>query len=92
MQWRFKLTSTNNNVGTNELECLPIMTPTDEMMDAIADAVGQINSERSKEALDSEHARDVARRRSSALDQQIDRLVYKIYELGQDEIAEIERN
>lgn len=25
-QWRFKLTSTNNNVGTNELEALPIMT------------------------------------------------------------------
>lgn len=25
-QWRFKLTSTNNNVGTNELNALPIMT------------------------------------------------------------------
>lgn len=25
-QWRFKLTSTNNNVGTNELEALPIRT------------------------------------------------------------------
>ena len=23
-QWRFHLTSTNNNVGTNELECLPV--------------------------------------------------------------------
>ncbi len=23
-QWRFKLTGTNNNVGTNELEALPI--------------------------------------------------------------------
>ena len=25
IQWRFRLTSTNNNVGTNELECLPIV-------------------------------------------------------------------
>ena len=25
-QWRFKLTSTNNNVGTNELESMPFRT------------------------------------------------------------------
>ncbi|MCE9544221.1 MAG: N-6 DNA methylase [Planctomycetia bacterium] len=24
-QWRFKMTSTNNNVGTNELECMPYL-------------------------------------------------------------------
>ncbi len=27
-QWRFKLTSSNNNVGTNELKCMPISLPT----------------------------------------------------------------
>lgn len=27
LQWRFRMTSTNNNVGTNELLCLPIRVP-----------------------------------------------------------------
>ena len=31
IQWRFKITSTNNNVGTNELEALPISFPISQL-------------------------------------------------------------
>jgi predicted type IV restriction endonuclease len=96
-QWRFRLTSTNNNVGTNELECLPVM----EVV-ASHDAPGGLQTELAQlsgylltlhEALSdarSESARTAVQRQIDARRAQIDRLIYALYGLTDDETALVE--
>ncbi|MGO8928044.1 MAG: Eco57I restriction-modification methylase domain-containing protein [Limisphaerales bacterium] len=92
-QWRFKLTSTNNNVGTNELNAMPIRlldfsNPTEKShhdrmvnlvhhMLALHQSLLTAKTPQEKTALE---------RQITAVDAQIDRLVYDLYGLTADEI------
>ena len=96
-QWRFKLTSTNNNVGTNELECLPFRTidfgdPTDKRLhDRIVTLVEQMLAlyEQLAEAK-TDHDKTTLQRQIDATDKQIDQLVYELYDLTEEEIKVVE--
>lgn len=92
MQWRFKLTSTNNNVGTNELAALPIVIAEDVQQGRIVSLVEQMLVAKQQEAAASGHAREIAARKCAALDRQIDALVYELYGLTDDEIALVEES
>jgi Alw26I/Eco31I/Esp3I family type II restriction m6 adenine DNA methyltransferase len=96
-QWRFKITSTNNNVGTNELESLPFRTidfsdPEDKARhDLMVRLVEQMLS--AKGLLARAHTdRDKAyyENKCAALDRQIDLLVYELYGLSGEEVAIVE--
>jgi hypothetical protein len=96
-QWRFKLTSTNNNVGTNELESLPIRTidfadPTDaarhERMVALVTQMLDLHARLAAEGVP--HEKAALQRRIETTDRQIDALVYELYELTAEEIAGVE--
>ncbi|MBN4998078.1 N-6 DNA methylase [Stenotrophomonas maltophilia] len=91
MQWRFRLTSTNNNVGTNELECLPVVIPSKVQESEISAAVRAIIAENAKEVIVSEHSKDLSRRKIESNDEIIDHLVYKVYGLTPEEVKEIDR-
>ena len=97
MQWRFKLTSSNNNVGTNELDCLPFrkLDLTDsaeralhdrlvQMVEAMLKAKAQIST--AKTDSDRTYLAD----KCAGLDRQIDQLVYELYDLTEEEIALVE--
>jgi adenine-specific DNA-methyltransferase len=96
IQWRFKLTSTNNNVGTNELESLPFPTVSPMIADSsvrhdgMVALVNQLLAAKKQEAVASSHAKELASRKCAALDRQIDTLVYELYGLTADEIALVE--
>ncbi len=98
-QWRFKLTSTNNNVGTNELQSMPfrkIYFNSDddriyfENMNLLVGNMIELNSklELSKTPLE----RESIQRQIDATDSQIDRLVYQLYELTEEEIKIVENS
>lgn len=96
-QWRFKLTSTNNNVATNELDSMPIRTiDFSDLEDAarhdrMVELVERILAlhERMAEAK-IERERTVIQRQINATDRQIDRLVYELYGLTDEETAIVE--
>lgn len=93
-QWRFKLTSTNNNVGTNELECLPVYVfPSDDLevskrLVTFVDAMLALHKRLSSESLP--QRREQIEREIAATDRQIDALVYQLYGLTEEEIAIVE--
>lgn len=96
-QWRFKLTSSNNNVGTNELESLPIpvldfANPADvekhDRMVSLVDKMLTLVPKRRAEA--NPQAATQLDAQISATDRQIDRLVYELYGLTEEEIALVE--
>ena len=97
MQWRFKITSTNNNVGTNELETLPIRTidfsdPTDKARhDQMVELVEQMLdlNKRLAQAKDPQ-TKTVLQRQIETTDRQIDHLVYELYGLTKEEIKIVE--
>jgi Alw26I/Eco31I/Esp3I family type II restriction m6 adenine DNA methyltransferase len=96
-QWRFKATSTNNNVGTNELDCMPIrvidfsstadksrhdtMVQLVERMLALHERLAKAKTPREKDALQTH---------IDATDRQIDSLVYELYGLTEEEIRIVE--
>jgi len=96
-QWRFGLTSTNNNVGTNELECMPVVDlqmPNEKnakmsarlleltgSMLAFHVAIGSVKSEIQGGAI---------QRQIDATDSEINRLVYELYGLTEEEIKIVE--
>jgi hypothetical protein len=96
-QWRFKLTSTNNNVGTNELETLPFrfidfsdqkdkaahdrMVTLVERMLELHKQLAVVRTPQEKTALE---------RQITATDAQIDRLVYDLYGLTDAETEIVE--
>ena len=96
-QWRFKLTSTNNNVATNELDSMPIRTidfsdPEDvahhnkmvELVQRMLSLLGKLATARiNQEKTIIQHQIDVT-------DRQIDRSVYELYGLSEDEIEIVE--
>jgi hypothetical protein len=96
-QWRFKMTSSNNNVGTNELEAMPFRTidfgnPTDvKRHDFMVSLVQQmLDLHQQRDAVRTDHDRKHLQRLIDATDRQIDLLVYELYDLTEDEIAIVE--
>lgn len=98
-QWRFKLTSTNNNVGTNELEALPVR----EIDFAVSDDKSlykgierdvnillQLNEELSATKLASKI--EQLQQRIAHSEQKVNEAVYKLYELTDEEIQIIEQS
>ena len=98
-QWRFKLTSTNNNVSTNELESLPFrlinfsdaneklahdtIVTKVEAMLAAKTALARVKTDRDKTYYENKCA---------TLNHQIDHLVYNLYGLTDEEIEIVEGN
>jgi Alw26I/Eco31I/Esp3I family type II restriction m6 adenine DNA methyltransferase len=95
-QWRFKLTSTNNNVGTNELEALPVRVLGQKASDLETRADISKLVKRAMQA--AEHVetsltsgeKDRARALLRACQTEIDTLVYRVYGLSRAEIAVVE--
>ena len=83
LNWLFRITSTNNHVNIYELENLPIPQITESnkpLCDEIIKCVDKILESKAKDStLD-----------TSKLESQIDSLVYKLYNLTNDEIAIID--
>jgi Alw26I/Eco31I/Esp3I family type II restriction m6 adenine DNA methyltransferase len=93
LQWRFKLTSTNNNVGTNEIETLPIPIHGEQLKsrhDRIVALVDQMLEAKKQEVAATGQAKEIATRKCAALDRQIDTLVYELFDLTPEEIALVE--
>jgi Alw26I/Eco31I/Esp3I family type II restriction m6 adenine DNA methyltransferase len=96
-QWRFKITSTNNNVGTNELKSMPFRTidfddPTDQARhDRLAAMVeNMLVWNRQLAATRTPQEQAVLERQIAATDREIDQLVYELYELTEAEIMLVE--
>jgi hypothetical protein len=96
-QWRFKLTSTNNNVATNELESLPFRRinfsdATDKSRhDAMVGKVeGMLAAKKALAGAKTEKDKTYYEGKCAALDRQIDKLVYELYGLTEAEIAIVE--
>lgn len=96
-QWRFKITSTNNNVGTNELDSLPFRTinfddaakkAEHDKMVSLVD--GMLDAKKHSQAARTDKDKTFYQDRCHALDRQIDRLVYTLYGLTDDEIKIVE--
>jgi Alw26I/Eco31I/Esp3I family type II restriction m6 adenine DNA methyltransferase len=96
-QWRFKLTSSNNNVGTNELESMPFCKinfddPVDKAKhDRMVVLVEQMLAARKQlTGAQSDKDKDFYTNRCDGLDRQIDALVYDLYALTPAEIKIVE--
>ena len=82
MDWRFRITSTNNHVQGFQLEQLPIP--------AMSDACREKLNNLARQVIDAKHPdpdADVCE-----LEDKIDRLVYELYGLTSTEIAIVEGN
>ena len=94
-QWRFKLTSSNNNVATNELDAMPFRTidfdnPADVAMhDKLVGLVERM-LDLHRQADLTVVQRSVVKQRIEATDREIDKLVYELYGLSEDEVAVVE--
>lgn len=96
-QWRFKLTSTNNNVGTNELEALPIKginlinskdKPSYEDLTKHSDLILKLYEELEEEKLPNKI--EQLKQRIEHSEDKINQLVYELYELTPEEIKIVE--
>lgn len=82
IDWYFRKTSTNNHVNIYELEQLPIPKASIEQQNPIVDLINKIMEKKQYNS-----AADI-----SVLEREIDRLVYKLYNLTDEEIAVIIKN
>jgi hypothetical protein len=96
-QWRFKLTSTNNKVGTNEIESMPFAkidfsnTIVKEQHDQLVNQVNQmIQGKKQLATAMTDSDKNFLQNKCSSLDRQIDILVYKLYDLTEEEIRVVE--
>jgi len=96
-QWRFKITSTNNNVGTNELESMPFRTinfndsedvAKHDKMVKLVERMLDLHKQLAAAKVPDEKTR--IQRQLDATDKQIDQLVYDLYGLNEDEIKIVE--
>ena len=78
-QWRFKKTSSNNNVSTTELQSLPFQTD---------ETIAEMVEKNVKEVLKNKKENPGAD--TSSLEAEIDRLVYELYGLTEEEIKIVE--
>lgn len=96
-QWRFKVTSTNNNVGTNELDAMPFRTIDfsdaddrarhDKMVNLVQT---MLDLHKQLAAAKTAHDKTTLQRQITATDHQIDQLVYELYGLTAEEIKIVE--
>jgi uncharacterized protein with gpF-like domain len=96
-QWRFKITSTNNNVGTNELNSMPFCTIDfsdkgdkarhDRMVSMVKN---MLTWNKQLAAAKTPQEETVLERQIAATDRRIDQLVYELYGLTEEEINLIE--
>jgi adenine-specific DNA-methyltransferase len=98
-QWRFKLTSTNNNVGTNELNAMPIRVidfqnvQEKKIHDELTKLVDQLLTAKKKlQHAKTEGDKNYLQRKCETLDKEIDQLVYGLYGLTEEEINIVEGN
>jgi hypothetical protein len=97
-QWRFKLTSTNNNVGTNEIESLPFRVldfknkadvathlHITEMVSSLL-----VSREQILDMPDSKNSQYI-QRKIDTLQLEINNAVYALYDLLPEEIEIVER-
>jgi adenine-specific DNA-methyltransferase len=96
-QWRFKLTSTNNNVGTNELESLPFRiidfqkTPEKQSHDRIVSLVNEmLEAKKQLQTIKTDRDKTYYENKCADLDHAIDSEVYKLYALTDEEIKIVE--
>jgi len=91
-QWRFRLTSTNNNVGTNEMLCLPIRVPdlTDPLdvaayaaVCSASDRLFQVKANRSADR--SSAAQTQYERKLEAAFNRLNITVYELFGLDEEE-------
>jgi hypothetical protein len=96
-QWRFKITSTNNNVSTHQLGALPFRQisfaidgdrKTHDRLVTLAGRMTSLLYARSKAR--TSHDRTSIDRRITATDREIDALVAKLYELSASDVALVE--
>ncbi|MBA7551512.1 hypothetical protein ES705_44054 [subsurface metagenome] len=96
-QWRFKLTSTNNNVGTNEIDALPFRKidftsnndkNTHNSIIRFVDNLLKLNKELKKTKLETQ--RKQIQRVIDHSEKKIDELVYELYGLSEEEIKIVE--
>ena len=80
MDWYFRITSTNNHVQGYELEQLPIPLISDARLEKLNSLAKQIM----------EAKRATSDEGTTALENEIDRIVYSLYDLTRDEIAIVE--
>jgi hypothetical protein len=81
LDWYFRKTSTNNHVNMYEIEQLPIPKITPRKQKTIIHLVNQIISAKTKNSNSD----------TTKLESKIDRLVYELYDLTEDEIKIIEK-
>jgi TaqI-like C-terminal specificity domain len=96
MQWRFKLTSSNNNVGTNELEMLPLRIPQSAGDERACGQIENLVRQAMKAAplaceADSEAERNRTKTLLETCRRQIDTLIYRLYSLTDQEAQWVER-
>jgi Alw26I/Eco31I/Esp3I family type II restriction m6 adenine DNA methyltransferase len=88
-QWRFRLTSSNNNVGTNELNALPFriidfsLPRERKLHDEITSSVKQLSRRRGATAASTSVT--LAKRQIAALEQKIEGAVFELYGLSRTE-------
>ena len=96
-QWRFKLTSTNNNVGTNELRAMPFRTidfsnkrkkQAHDQITKLVDNLLQLNRQLQSIKLETQHQQ--IQRTIAHAENKIDELVYELYGLTEEEIGIVE--
>jgi adenine-specific DNA-methyltransferase len=82
LNFMFSKTSTNSNVNGYEVDNLPIVIPDSSLRNSLIALVERILGAKKRD-----HNAD-----TTALDQEIDRLVYKLYGLSPEEIAIVEKS
>lgn len=83
--WRFSLTSTNNNVGTNEIEMLPYpKNLSSKQVGEIAELVKQLQS------LDIEDAQRSVLQVQQSLFDKLNHKIYSLFGLTEEEIRIVE--
>ncbi len=94
IQWRFKLTSSNNNVATNEIESLPFrridFSASDDssMHHVVVKSVERMMSlQHQLRSAKTPHEKEALEGQIAATDRLIDKLVYELYNLSEEDIA-----
>ncbi|TET34931.1 MAG: restriction endonuclease subunit M [Planctomycetota bacterium] len=96
-QWRFKVTSTNNNVGTNEIKSLPFRSmifshkkdkARHDRIVKLVETMIDLNKKLPKAK--GGHQKEVIQRQIDATNRKIDKLVYELYGLTNREIKIVE--
>jgi type I restriction-modification system DNA methylase subunit len=97
LQWRFKITSSNNNVGTNELYSMPFRSidfaniSDRSLHNTVSNKVSRLmQCHRDRATTQSERSQEIIQRKIMGLESEINSLIGLLYELSTDELAYLE--